>query len=76
MAKKTPVTYAALHTQVFVPGAGPLGPTLEMLSPNSSVKSMSFDGDFLYVVSKKDTKVEVVIPTTNISHLVLKEEKE
>lgn len=73
--KNAEVTYAVLHAAIFVPnGGGPIGPTLTTVK-NPTTKlidrmQVSEDGLFLLVTMGK---FKVVVPMTNVTHVILKE---
>ena len=71
------VTYARMHTTVFVPGFGQFGPELSAIqTPTTKACDMVVEGEVV-LCSLKDKvgkTVEMVIPFTNFTNFVVRPE--
>jgi len=71
------VTYARMHTTVFVPGFGQFGPELSNTqTPTTKACEMTVSGDVVLcnLKDKVGKTVEMVIPFTNFTNFVVRPE--
>lgn len=63
------VTYAKTYNDVFVPGLGPVGPTLTAdLTGKTKDLKMWVHEQFLFITIKG---FDILVPLTNVSHMKL-----
>lgn len=67
---KRKVAYAALHSTIFIPGHGQVGPTLDPKSTGSKIKDLTLFAQYGLLLVSMGGK-DVPIPLTNVSHMVL-----
>jgi hypothetical protein len=68
------VKYAVLHTGIYIPSAGTVGPTLTLDATNSKVTKMTIRGEFLVITAKEPSgspvKDKTLVPLTNVTHFI------
>ena len=67
------ISYAKLHAEaLFVPGLGPLGPTLvarEVGTKMSTLTMTYYSGGVLLDITKDGKEFSLIVPATSFSHL-------
>lgn len=71
------VEYARLHSNLFMPIGGELGPTLQVnVAGDKKITSMIVDGNFLTVeFAYKGKSSTVLVPLANVIHMIAAKDK-